>query len=195
MHRLQRSACSDSGKRPPTASWRLETSARTRGALPSRRRVAEEVAARERARAQPERVIVTDRAFAVEAKQPLGKHRAQSPSGNQQQPVLRANSYTTSHRVQCIGCKGAPVATRENGLQLLHGGLKRVQERGVSYQVADEFGISAPSLDDRAWIHLCSQEGQGSCRWRRRFSPPPPPSGHVFETFIRTGFRYFGRAR
>jgi hypothetical protein len=108
------------------------------------------VAARESARAQPERVIVTNRAFAVEAKQPSSKHDAQSPSGNQQQPVLRAN--TTSHRVQCIGFKGAPVATRENGLQLLHGGLKRVQERGARYQVADEFGIPAPSLDDRALI-------------------------------------------
>jgi hypothetical protein len=118
----------------------------------SRRRVAEEVAARESARAQPERVIVTGRAFAVEAKQPASKHGAQSPSGNQQQPVLRANSYPTSHRVQCIGFKGAPVATRENGLQLLHGGLKRVQERGARYQVEDELRISAPSLDDRALI-------------------------------------------
>jgi hypothetical protein len=68
----------------------------------SRRRVAEEVAARESARAQPERV--TDRAFAVEAKQPSSKHDAQSPSANQQQPVLRAN--TTSHRVPCFGFKG-----------------------------------------------------------------------------------------
>ena len=93
----------------------------------SRRRVAEEVAARESARAQPE--CVTDRAFAVEAKQPLSKHGAQSPSGNQQKLALRANM--TSHRFQCIGFKGAPVATRENGLQLLHGGLKRVQERGA----------------------------------------------------------------
>ena len=119
----------------------------------SRRRVAEQVAARESARAQPERV--TDRAFAVEAKQPLGKRRAQSPSGNQQKPVLRANSHTTSHRVECIGFKGAPVATRENGLQLLHGGLKRVQERGARYQVADELRslmISAPLLNDRGLI-------------------------------------------
>ena len=46
----------------------------------------------------------------------------------------------------------APVATRENGLQLLHGGLKRVQERGARYQVADELRIAAPSLDDRALI-------------------------------------------
>jgi hypothetical protein len=106
------------------------------------------VAARESARAQPERV--TDRAFAVEAKQPSSKHGAQSPSGNQQQPVLKAN--TTSHRVQCIGFKGAPVASRENGLQLLQGGLKRVQERGARYQVADELRISAPSLDDRTLI-------------------------------------------
>jgi hypothetical protein len=114
----------------------------------SRRRVAEEVAARESARAQPERVIVTNRAFAAEAKQPSSKHGAQSPSGNQQQPVLRAN--TTSHRVQCIGFKGTPVATRENGLQLLHGGLKRVQERGANNKVEDQLRIPAPSLDDRA---------------------------------------------
>ncbi len=59
------------------------------------RRVAEEVAARESARAQPE--CVTDRAFAVEAQQPSSKYRAQSPPGNQQQPVLRAN--TTYHCV------------------------------------------------------------------------------------------------
>ncbi len=58
--------------------------------------------------------------------------------------------------------------TRENGLQLLHGGLKRVQERGARYEVADELRISAPqlgacacnvfgifarSLDSRACIH------------------------------------------
>ncbi len=53
--------------------------------------------------------------------------------------------------------------TRENGLQLLHSGLKRVQERGARYQVADELRIPAPWLDDRALIHLCSQEEQGYC--------------------------------
>jgi hypothetical protein len=114
----------------------------------NRRRVAEEVAARESARAQPERV--TNRAFAVEAKQPSSKHRAQSPSHNQQQPVLRANA--TSHRVQSFGCKGARVATRENRLQLLHGGLKRVQEHGARYKVADELRLPAASLDNRALI-------------------------------------------
>jgi len=43
-------------------------------------------------------------------------------------------------------------------LQLLYGGLKRVQERGARYEVADEIElrIYAPSLDDRALIHLCS---------------------------------------
>jgi hypothetical protein len=133
----------------------------------SRRRVAEEVAARESARAQPERV--TNRAFAVEAKQPSSKHPAQSPSADQQQPVVRANA--TSHRVQCMGCKGAPVATRENRLQLLHGGLKRVQERGARYKAADELRIPAPPLHDSALIHLCSQEGQGYCT-----SSPPPLS-------------------
>ena len=150
------------------------------------------MAARESARAQPERVIVTGRAFAVETKQPASKHGAQSPSGNQQQPVLRANSYTTSHRVQSIGFKGAPVASRENGLQLLHGGLKRVQERGVRYQVADEFGISAPSFDDRAWIHLrsgiargaarqgsCSADGGGALVLRRRRRRPAVRRHHM----------------
>jgi len=116
------------------------------------------VAARESARAQPERVIVTKHTFAVKAKQPSSKHGEKSPSGNQQQPVLRANM--TSHRFQCIGCKGAPVTTRENGLQLLHGGLKRVQERGARYQVADELRIPAPSLNDRVCIHLCSQDAK-----------------------------------
>jgi hypothetical protein len=109
------------------------------------------VAARESAGAQPERV--TNRAFAVEAKQPSSKHPAQSPSANQQQPVLRANA--TSHRVQRIGCKGAVarVATRENRLQLLHGGLKRAQEGGVRYKVIDAPRISAPSTGDCARIH------------------------------------------
>ena len=66
--------------------------------------------------------------------------------------------------------------TRENGLQLLHSGLKRVQERGARYQVADELrisapplgacacnvlGISAPSLDRRACIHRCLQKEPG----------------------------------
>ncbi len=66
--------------------------------------------------------------------------------------------------------------SRENGLQLLHGGLKRVQERGVRYEVADELRISAPPLDDRAWIHLCSHEEQGSCGWRRRRQSNAAPS-------------------
>jgi hypothetical protein len=121
------------------------------------------VAARESARAQPERV--TNRAFAVEAKQPSSKHPAQSPSANQQQPFLRANA--ASHCVQCIGCNGARVATRENRLQLLRGGLKRVQERGARYKVADELRIPAPPLHDRARVHLCSQEGPCNCGWRR----------------------------
>jgi adenylyl- and sulfurtransferase ThiI len=86
-------------------------------------------------RAQIIRITLINAAFAVEAQQPSSKHPAQSPSANQQQPVLRANA--TSHRVQCMGWKGAPVATRENRLQLLHGGLKRVQERGARYQVSD----------------------------------------------------------
>jgi hypothetical protein len=77
----------------------------------------------------------------------LEKQKKTGPSDNQQQPVLRANSYTTSHRIQYIGFKGAPVATRENGLQLLDGGLKRVQERGARDEVVDESFISAPSLN------------------------------------------------
>ena len=44
--------------------------------------------------------------------------------------------------------------TRENGLQLLHGGLKRVQERGACYKVADKLRISEPLLDDRACHEL-----------------------------------------
>jgi hypothetical protein len=114
----------------------------------SRRRVAEQVAARYSARAQPQRV--TNHAFAVEEKQPLSKHRAQSPSSNQQQPVVRAN--TTAHRAQRFAFKAELVATRENRLQLLHGGLKRVQERGARYYAADELRIPAPPLDDRARI-------------------------------------------
>jgi hypothetical protein len=55
-----------------------------------------------------------------------------------------------------MGCKGAVarVATRENRLQLLHGGLKRVRERGARYKVADEGELRLPaaSLDDRALI-------------------------------------------
>jgi hypothetical protein len=81
--------------------------------------------------------MARNRAFAVETKQPSSKQGAQSPSGYQQQPVLRANA--TSHRVQWIGCKEAPILTRENGLQLLQGGLKPVQERGARYQIVDEF--------------------------------------------------------
>jgi hypothetical protein len=77
----------------------------------------------------------------------LEKQKKTGPSDNEQQPVLRANSYTTSHRIQCIGFKGAPVATWENGLQRLHGGLKRVQELGAREEVVDESVISAPSLD------------------------------------------------
>jgi hypothetical protein len=55
-----------------------------------------------------------------------------------------------------MGCKGAVarVATGENRLQLLHGGLKRVQERGVRYQAADELRTPAPPFHDRALIAL-----------------------------------------
>ena len=42
------------------------------------------------------------------------------------------------------------MATRKNRLQLLHGGLKRVQERGTRYKVADDLRISEPSLGDGA---------------------------------------------
>jgi hypothetical protein len=45
-------------------------------------------------------------------------------------------------------CKGESVATRENRLQLLHGGLKRVQERGTRYKAADELRISAPTFNN-----------------------------------------------
>ena len=50
------------------------------------------------------------------------------------------------------------MSTGENGLQLLHGGLKPVQERGAHHEAVDELRISAPMLDDRAWIHLWWQE-------------------------------------
>jgi hypothetical protein len=93
------------------------------------------VAARENTRGQPKHVIAKNRAFAVEAKQSSSKHCAKSPSGYQQQPVLRAN--TTSHRFQYIDFKGPPVATRENCFQLFHGGLKRVNELGERYRVFD----------------------------------------------------------
>jgi hypothetical protein len=90
---------------------------------------------------------MTDRAFAVETKQPFSKLQTQSPSSNQQQPVLRAK--TTSHSIQRIDFKGTPGPTtnpgnRENGLQLLQGGLEPVQERGT-HQEVDELRISAPS--------------------------------------------------
>jgi hypothetical protein len=78
----------------------------------------------------------------------LSQQRAQSASSNQQQRGSRAN--ITSHCLKCIGFKGAPVATRKNRLQLLHGGLKRVQECGAHYKVADDLRISAPSLGDGA---------------------------------------------
>ena len=54
------------------------------------------------------------------------------------------------------------VANRENGLQLLHGGLKRVQERGVCYKVAEplrydrachELAAFTPSLESHASVH------------------------------------------
>ena len=45
------------------------------------------------------------------------------------------------------------MATRKNRLQLLHGGLKRVQECGARYKVADDLRISAPPLNERACIH------------------------------------------
>jgi hypothetical protein len=83
-----------------------------------------------------------NRAFAVEANQPSSKHRAKLPSANQKQPVLRANA--TSHRVQCFGIKATVVATRENRPELLHGGLKRVQEHGARYRVANELRLSVP---------------------------------------------------
>jgi hypothetical protein len=120
----------------------------------SLRRVAEEVAARENACPQP--VVMTDRAFAFQAKQLSSKHHAQSPSDNQQQPALRA--YTTFHRVPCAELKGNAITTAEIGLQLLQGGLKPVQERGALYEAADELRLCAASLDQRAFIHLWRQD-------------------------------------
>jgi hypothetical protein len=114
------------------------------------RRFFEEVAARESTRAQPE--CVTDHTFAVEAKQPSNKRCAQSPPGNQQQPVLRAN--TTSHRVRCIGLRKPPVTTRKNSLQLLHGGLEPVQEHGALDKLVDELRLLAPSLGSRSCKEL-----------------------------------------
>jgi hypothetical protein len=87
-------------------------------------------------------VVITDRAFAFQAKQLSSKHRAQSPSGNQQQPVIRANA--TSHRVPCAELKGNAITTAEIGLQLLQGGLKPVQERGVRYKTFDKLPIILP---------------------------------------------------
>jgi hypothetical protein len=47
-----------------------------------------------------------------------------------------------------MGCKEAPVATWENSLKLLHGGLKRVQERGTRYKVADELRTSSTTFNN-----------------------------------------------
>ena len=132
------------------------------------RRVVEEVAAREGTHAQPHCIIVTNRAFAIETKQPSSKHCAQSPSGNQQQPVLRAN--TTSHRVRWISFKGAPVTTLENRHHTHGGDLKPVQERGARYEAADELRLCAAPLDERVFIHLLWEKAQGKCGWRGRFS-------------------------
>ncbi len=151
------------------------------------------MAPRENARPQPERI--TYRAFAVETKQTFSKLQTQSPSTNQQQPVLRAK--TTSHSIRRIDFKGTPGPTtnpgnRENGLQLLQGGLEPVQERGTRHEVFVELRISAPSLDNRAcnelrisspffcscaFLHCCSQEEYGKRRVRRgAFHLPSPPS-------------------
>jgi hypothetical protein len=39
--------------------------------------------------------------------------------------------------------------------------LEPVQERGARYEVTDELMISAPSLDNRAWIHFAFAYGAG----------------------------------
>jgi hypothetical protein len=101
----------------------------------SRKRFAEEVAAREDTRAQTCRITFINRAFVVETKQLSSKQRTQSPSVKQQQPVLRANA--TSHRVRYIGCKGEPVATRKTRMHVIHCGLKPIQERGEHYKASD----------------------------------------------------------
>ena len=88
---------------------------------------------------------MTNREFSIEAKQPSSKRRAQS-SSDQQQPALRAN--TASQLIECTDFKGVPVATRTTCLQLLHGGLKRMQKRGACYEVADELRMSEPLFDD-----------------------------------------------
>jgi hypothetical protein len=58
--------------------------------------------------------------------------------------VLRAN--TNSYRTVYITAKQQQLQLRttwEGGLQLLRGGLKRVQERGLSDQVVNELRIFA----------------------------------------------------
>ena len=68
-------------------------------------------------------------------KQPLRKHRAQPPFGNQQQPVQTAE--VNRHRAQRNPFKTKPKTTWENGLQLLQAGLKHKQERGLCDQGFD----------------------------------------------------------
>jgi hypothetical protein len=45
------------------------------------------------------------------------------------------------------------MTTQESDSKLLRGDLKPVQESGARDEVADDLRISAPSLDNRAWVH------------------------------------------
>jgi hypothetical protein len=51
--------------------------------------------------------------------------------------------------------------------------LKRVQERGARYQVADELGIPAPPLDDRV-CHTYAPEEEEEEEEEECASAPPP---------------------
>ena len=59
------------------------------------------------------------------------------------------------------------MTTAENGLQLLQGGLKPVQERGALYEAADELRIRAPLLGERVFVHLWWQKAQRDCGWQK----------------------------
>ena len=83
------------------------------------------------------------------SEQPLRKHRAQTPFGNQQQPV--------HHRAQRIPFKTKPKTTWENSAQLLQAGFKREQERGLRYQGFDGLEFFAWRMRDDVLdsFHVC----------------------------------------
>jgi hypothetical protein len=73
---------------------------------------------------------VVDTEVTRRSEQPLRKHRAQPPFGNQQQPVHTAEP--NRHRAQRIPFKTKPKTTWENGAQLLQAGLNANKNAGCA---------------------------------------------------------------